>query len=203
MLAAIEHGMVRRIVDAPASYAFYTVIPRQVWRVAGLDTWYKHQYPRYALDADGTVHAAGFFEERKPLALQLGGGQWVAWKLSQSAIWRRLDWSRVTAADIGLCLSVVRRSRDLLAAQYPGIEFRIISWPGSNAAERSVNETLLDGFRHMGITVDVVDDILPGYTTDATPFVLSSFDHHPSALANRLLARHVLNKIESGQSLHR
>jgi hypothetical protein len=109
----------------------------------------------------------------------------------------------VTAANIRLYLSVVRRSRDLLAVQYPGIEFRIILWPGDNAAERSVIETLLDGFRHMGMAVDLVDDILPGYMTDATPFVLSrSFDHHPSALANRLLARYVLNKIESQHSLH-
>jgi hypothetical protein len=74
MLAAIEHGMVRRIVDTPASHAFYTVVARHVWRVAGLDAWTNHVFPRYALDADGTVHAAGFFEERKPQALQLGVG---------------------------------------------------------------------------------------------------------------------------------
>ncbi len=207
MLALIEHGMVRRVVDDTSpSHAYYTAIPDHVWRVAGL-TALTHQ-PRYVLDADGTVQAAGFFRDPKPLALRLGLGRRVADQLEKSAILRRLEHPglflsfdvvepMITEDDMRLYLAVVSRSRELLSAQYPGIEFRIILWPGRNTAERSTNEILRDGFRRMGIAVDLVEDILPGYTTDDAPFVLSSLDPHPNALANRLLARHVLNQMES------
>jgi hypothetical protein len=196
MLGLIEHGMVRRVVgDASPSHAYYTAIADHVWRVAGRTRWIKNQ-PRYVLDADGTVQAAGFFDDPKTLA---GLGRRVAYQLEKSAIWRSLDLvqSMITEDDIRLYLAMVRRSRDLLSAQYPGIEFRIILWPGRNTVERSTIETLRDGFRRMGTAVDLVEDILPGYTTDEAPFVLSTLDAHPNALANRLLARYVLNEMES------
>ena len=197
MLAAIEHGMVRRVVDAPPGHAYYIAIPDHVWRVAGRTAWIRHQ-PRYVLDSDGTVQAAGFYEDPEPLALRLGLGRTVANQLDKSAMWRTLNLrSMITEDDTRLYLAMVRRSRDLLTAQYPGIEFRIILWPGRDAAQRSTNETLRDGFRRMGTAVDLVEDILPGYTIDEAPFVLSSLDAHPNALANRLLARYVVNKMES------
>ena len=47
----------------------------------------------------------------------------------------------------------------------------------------------------MGTSLHLVEDILPGYNTDRSPYILSSADHHPNALADRLLAQYVLNKI--------
>src|SRR5580700_8970859 len=35
MLAQIEHGIVRRVVDGSPQYAYYIAIPHHVWRVAG------------------------------------------------------------------------------------------------------------------------------------------------------------------------
>jgi hypothetical protein len=47
----------------------------------------------------------------------------------------------------------------------------------------------------MGIPLDLVEDILPGYNIDRGKFQLTSVDTHPNALANRLLAQYVLGKV--------
>ncbi len=196
MLAVIEHGIVGAVVESNPDYAFYIAIPDHVSRVAGLKSWIKHQ-PRYKLDANGTPHSAGFFEERKPLGLRLGLGRRVTAQLEKSAIWRRLDLieSKPTAYDWRLYFALVQRARDLVARQYPGIKFRVILWGSNDAVERSAAVTLRDGFSRMGIPVDLVEDILPGYRARWARYVLSPLDTHPNALADRLVARYILEKI--------
>jgi hypothetical protein len=192
MLAEVEHGIVRRVVDTTPRYAYYVAIPGHVWRVAGLVSWGGHA-PRYVLDADGTVHQEGYFEDRRPLHERLGIHRGVR-QLKKSAIWRMLESpdSRITDDDLRLYFAVVRRSQELLNAQYPGIQFRVILWPVRNDP---AYEKLRVGFIRMGIPLDVVDDILPGFRTDQSGFILSPADHHPNAVANRLIAQYVLNKI--------
>jgi hypothetical protein len=91
---------------------------------------------------------------------------------------------------------MVRRSQELLAIQYPGIQFRIILWPNQNVPqERAIYEKMRDGFRRMEIPVDLVEDILPGYNTNREKFQISPTDDHPNALANRLIAQYLLNQI--------
>jgi hypothetical protein len=51
----------------------------------------------------------------------------------------------------------------------------------------------------MGIPLYLVEDILSGYSTDRAPYILGSLDHHPNALANRLLAQYILSKIAQSQ----
>lgn len=197
MLAALEHGMVRRVVDTAPGYAYYVAIPHHVWRVAGRVPWLRHE-PRYVLDADGTLHRAGYFEDHQPLALRLGLGRRVAALLDKSAMWQRFTAadSHVTDEDIRLYLAMVRRSQELLTAQYPGIQFRVILWPGHSVEQRSIYEKMRAGFLGMGIPVDLVEDILPGYRTNEARFTLSPGDTHPNALADRLLAQHILHQIE-------
>src|SRR5262249_18549157 len=48
MLAAIEHGVVRRVVESPPRYAIYLAHADHVRRVAGLVSWGAHS-PRYRL----------------------------------------------------------------------------------------------------------------------------------------------------------
>ena len=104
--------------------------------------------------------------------------------------------SRITEDDFHTYFAVVRRSQVLLTAQYPGIQFRVILWPNQHVAqERATYERLREEFSRMGIPVDLVEDILPGYSVDRSPYILSSTDHHPSALANRLLAHYVLSEM--------
>jgi hypothetical protein len=197
MLAEIEHGMVQRVVDTTPRYAYYVAIPNHVWRVAGRVAWGGHA-PRYVVDADGTVRQEGNFENRKPLALQLGLGSRVDRQLGKSAIWRMLSMGdfRITDDDFRTYFAVVRRSQMLLAAQYAGIQFRVLLWPNQHVAQqREAYEKLREGFSRMGIPVDLVEDILPNYSTDRSPYILSSTDHHPNALANRMLAQHILSEI--------
>ena len=197
MLAEIEHGRVQRVVDTTPRYAYYVAIPNHVWRVAGRVAWGGHA-PRYVVDADETVRQEGNYENRKPLALRLGFGSRVDRQLSKSAMWRMLSMSdsRITDDDFRTYFAVVRRSQMLLTAEFPGIQFRILLWPNQHVAQqREVYEKLREGFGRMGIPVDLVEDILPDYSTDRSPYILSSTDHHPSALANRMLAQHILSEI--------
>jgi hypothetical protein len=192
MLAAIETGMVGRVVDTTPRRVYYVAIPHHVWRAAGRVGWI-HHVPRYVLAPDGTPQRAGYFGGSKPLARQLEV------RLNKSAIWRKLmvrD-SPITDDDIRLYLAVIRRSQELITTQYPGIEFRILLWPGQvgSAAQRSTYEKIRDGFLRIGIPVDLVEDILPGYNTDPEKFQLSSVDTHPNALANRLLAQYVVSTL--------
>jgi hypothetical protein len=124
---------------------------------------------------------------------------WIEGQLNKAAIWRRLlmNDSRITDDDICLYLAMIGRTQELITTQYPGIQFRIILWPGQggSVAQRSTYEKIRDGFLRMGIPVDFVEDILPGYNTDREKFQLSSMDTHPNALANRLLAQYVVSKL--------
>jgi hypothetical protein len=197
MLAEIERGVVQRVVDTPPRYAFYTAIPNHVWRVAGRVAWGGNA-PRYVLDADGTVHQAGNLGDREPLALRLGLGRRVDAQLKKSAAWQTLSMGdyRITDEDLRLYFAVVLRSQELLKAQYPGIQFRVILWPSMSGGQQPVTyDKLRDGFRRMGIQVDLAEDILPGYSTDRSPFILSSADKHPNARADRMIAQYVLNQI--------
>lgn len=199
MLAAIEHGMVHRLVDTTPQYAFYIATPDHVWRVAGRVPWGGNA-PRYVLHADGTVDQEGNFQDRKTLdeRLGLGNNSRIRGQLDKSAMWRILPAgeSRITDDDIRLYFAVVRRSQQLLAAQYPGIQFHIILWPNQNVPQqRYAYEKLRDGFRQMGIPLHLVEDILPGYDTDRSKYILGPADHHPNALADRLLAQYILSQI--------
>jgi len=196
MLAAIAHGIVGRVVDTPPRYAYYIALPTHVWRAAGRVSWGLHA-PRYVQAADGKLYQMGNFENRRPLAVRLGLNPHIAGQLNKSAMWRMLGMSdsRVTDDDIRLYLAIVRRSQDLLTAEYPGIQFRVILYPYQDAAQRATYEKLREGFGQMGIPVDIVEDILPGYKTDRSKFILSAEDTHPNALTNRLLAQYVLNRI--------
>ena len=86
------------------------------------------QSPRYILEPDGNVQRAGSFEQTKrtrwPFESQ------VRWELDKSAIYRTLAnrEPRASEDDVRLTLATVPRSRNLLAAEYPGIQFHVILW---------------------------------------------------------------------------
>lgn len=197
MLAATESGMVRRVVDTNPKYAFYVAIPNHVWRVAGRTAWGEHA-PRYVLDSNGTPRQTGHFEDREALGLRLGLGHRISGQLDKSATWRMLSMgdSRITDEDIRLYLAVVRQSRDLLTAQYPDIQFEVILWPNQDVPQqRAAYEKIQQGLRQMDIPFVRVEDILPGYQADRSPYILSPTDHHPNALADRMLAQYVVTRL--------
>jgi hypothetical protein len=200
MLAGLEHDRVQQLVDTPPTYAFYVAAPIHVWRVAGRTSWGRHA-PRYVLTEDGTVRQAGYYDT-KSLDEKLGFGydSRIMGQLDKSALWRTLSNRdfRVTDDDIRLYLAVVRRSQELLTAQYPGIQFHIILWPNQNAPQqRYVYEKMRTGFLQMGYPVHLVEAILPDYWShDRSRYILGPGDHHPNALADRLLAKFVLSVMQ-------
>jgi hypothetical protein len=195
MLAAIESGMVRRAVDTTPRYAYYVALPDHVGRVAGKVAWIKRE-PRYVLDPDETVRRAGFFEDHRPVSQQLGIHRGLR-QLSKSATWRTLDLreSNITDDDLRLYFAIVRRSQELLKAQYPGIHFRVILYPEYDGSEGTTYEKLREGFGKMDIPLDLIKDILPCYESNSVQFMLSPNDTHPNALADRLIAQYVLNRL--------
>lgn len=200
MLAEIEQGQVGRVVDCSPKYAIYGAITDHVRRAAGKIPYSKHA-PRYILEPDGNVRRVGNFELKQralsPFEAKLG------WEFGKSAIYRLLAnrEPRVSEDDVHLTLAIVRRSRDLLAAEYPGLQFHVILWrPGEGEEDIAVYRELQDGFRQMNLPVHLVEDILPGYRLAyRSKYAISSTDGHPNALADCLLANYVLTKIVSAE----
>jgi hypothetical protein len=199
MLAEIQKGLVNQIVDCQPDYAIYQALPHHVARVAGKVSFGKHA-PRYQLDPDGTVSFGGHFDDEKEISSLLGDE--LRWQLGKSAIYRMLERQDrdVSEEDIRLLLSIVRRSNDLLAVDYPGIKFHVILWDRGGKNENTIYRKLQDGFSQMNIPIHLVEDILPGYTLDSSKYWLSTSDKHPNALADRILASYVLAKIVSNGS---
>jgi len=197
MLAAIEHGRVEKIVDGGAQEAFYVAIPDHVWRVAGKVPWGGNA-PRYVLAADGSVVQHGVMKDQPTLADRLHLKHGVR-QLNKWALWRAISnpEGRITPDDIRLYLAVVERSREDLEAQFPGIRFRILLWPpqDTDAQHRRVYEQMRDGFQRMQIPTYLVQDALPGYSTDREKYILSTVDRHPNALADQILAQYVLQLV--------
>jgi hypothetical protein len=209
MLAQIESGMVGRIVNSAPRYAIYSGFSEHIARVAGKVPWGRHG-PRYQLAPDGSVQLVGHFDasqasrhsppHESPLQDEL------RWQLSKSALYNALDSALLhrlpvpSEADARLLLAIVRRSRDLLVAEYPGIQFHVILWKFPSDDERVVSG-LQRGFEQMGISVHPIEEILPDFDAKPTKYLISSEDGHPNAQANRMIADYVVNKILASRTL--
>jgi hypothetical protein len=216
MLAAIEDGRVRRVVDSRPRYAIYVAIIEHGARAGrqGQDG-----APRYRLDPDGEPRLNGHFhdEGRAPgflgshvFRIIPGAAPWLRWQLGKSSIYRKTctrnaATTLTTLDDIHLSLAIVRKSRELLLEDYPGLEFHVIFWPTQFTQCRALHREMLDGFRQLNMPVHRVEEILPGYDLEVpdryqTRYVLAPSDWHPNALANRLLAQYVVTKILPAES---
>jgi hypothetical protein len=193
MLAAIESGRVRQIVQAPPRYAIYQAIPDHVARVAGKIPYGKHS-PRYRLGADGNASRDGHFDDGQKFLTGIEAR--LQGQLRKSAIYQTFASAepRTNDNDVRLLLALVRKSKDLLSAEYPGIEFHVILWRNFDF-EKDTYRELLEGFSKMNIPVHQVENILPGYNTAPEKYFLSTFDRHPNALADRLIAKYIVSQI--------
>ena len=189
MLSALEHGLVDKVVGRDSiTYAVYEAIPGHIARAVGRVPFHKHA-PRYRLASDGRAQFVGRFDD--PPTSRLG---WLRLKLEKSALFRFLVYDRqrawVSDADLHLYLMIVRRSRDLLVARYPGARFEVLLWgDGSDMDQR-----IADGLGGFGIPVHRVPDILPDFEDylRGSKYRLSRTDAHPDSVANALLARYLI-----------
>jgi hypothetical protein len=198
MLAEIEGGRVGRIADCSPKYAIYLALAHHAKRASGKVFSSMHG-PRYVLDPDGIPRRVGNFGEQEKVPSPFEAE--LRWQLGKSAIYRRLTQiePRIDKDDVRLMLAIVGRSRDLLAAEYPGIQFHVILWPSRQGDQAVAYRELQEGFRQMNIPVHRVEDILLGdtFTFGSSKYAISATDSHPNALADRLLANYVLTKIVS------
>lgn len=201
MLAAIQHGVVRRVVDCQPRYAIYQAIQDHALRVAGKVPFGRHG-PRYVLDDDGSVQQQGHFDDQRPPVASTEAHAFhfletASHALQGSGLYHMLTSrsARVSNEDVNLLLAVVRTSRDQLVAEYSGLEFHVLLWP--DETDEKTHKELEDGLRKLKITLHLVEDILPRYNEDKDMYLIPG-DRHPNALANRLLSEYLTSKMLIG-----
>lgn len=100
MLAAVEHGMVERIVDCRPRWIIYQALPTHVARAAGQTSWDRHG-PRYALE-DGEAKYTGHFDDGRSkvgliytkIAAQIAKSFFIRSLL----VWRRIESQSLTSS---------------------------------------------------------------------------------------------------------
>jgi hypothetical protein len=195
MLAEIEHGLVSHAVKCRPDVAIYGALADHAFRAAGKVAYGLHG-PRYQLTSDGGVRATGRFDDDQPPAASRLAR--IRSHLRKSALFRLLAdrVQPVTPQETDLVFAIVKRSKDLLSAIYPGIRFHVILWRVM-PEEQAVYEEMERGFAKLNLPIHRVEDILPGYTLGAKslPYVIDAEELHPNAHANRVLADYVLTHI--------
>lgn len=194
MMSAIETGRVKQTVRTPPRTIIYTALPDHIARVVGKIPYGRHS-PHYAyvLQPDGTVHFDGHFDDAHQSRLEAS----IRGQLRKSALYLWIDnvfRPSTNDDDLRLLLALVRQSRNRLKADYPDAEFHIILWRNF-PYEQKTYEKMQAGFAEMHIPVHLVENILPGYNSNPKQYWLTGENAHPNALANRLIAQYVTEKI--------
>ena len=96
-------------------------------------------------------------------------------------------------------MAVLRKSKEILEADYPGVQTHIILWPTRSKDYPDDFRGIVEGCRRLRIPVHRVENILPGYDVELPPWQLTAYvvdtDGHPNAHANRILADYVVHTI--------
>lgn len=188
MLAILEHRLEAPAMTGRPVLGVYQAIPSHIYRVLGRTSW--DPGPRYRLGPDGAAHFAGrFMSARASLALNL---------LYRSFLVRKLvdGWNqRLGDEDYRLFFAVVDAARKEFVARYPGADFLVLYWDARTPSREflELDRRMLAGFAVRGIRVVTASQALPGYPAEAERYLLSHHDAHPNALADRALARYLVD----------
>ena len=188
MLAAIDCGMIRRIVSKPPVVAIYGLTSGAIQRALGLNEGYPPGYkphtPRYVKGAKGEVVLSGHFDDH-PGSFSVRIDSW----LNQSQIFERVwgDRRPLWPGDNEFLGLMVRASAERLRSLFPACTFEVMVLSPDGFAGQ------VAAIRRQGITVRVLDDFLPGWSEDWDGLRLK--DGHPNAEANRLTAEYILKEI--------
>jgi len=185
MLSALEHGIVKDIIDCTPKYAIYQGLISHLRRAVNKTTWTDNNGPKYVLDENGEPVYSGQFDV--PTTLTWGRSQ-----LRKSQIIRALINPRVTHRDIELLVAVTDASRNWIERRYPGSQFHMLFWDERqdlNSAE------IVAQLRKKEITLHLVSEILPDFHDDELKYVISIHDRHPNQSAHMRIAEYVSNKI--------
>jgi hypothetical protein len=181
MLRQIETGQMAKIVERP-NLVIYEAIPDHVRRLGGYAEWDRYG-PRYVLEPGGSVRYAGPFHRHADKLAPFIRQCWTCRFIAAHVKWRRLP------ADVALFTAVVSRARDLIERR-DGARFLVVLWDDSGRSRELIRE--LDQKK---ITVYRVTEIIPDLKTDRSKYVISPFDLHPNATANRLIGEYLARAI--------
>lgn len=190
MLAILQHRLEAPSLTRPPVAAVYQAIPSHVYRALGRTTW--DAGPRYEPEPGGGVRYAGrFLSPQAVLRLNL---------LYRSFLLRRVidGWNqRLSRDDYDRFFRIVAEARRVFEDRYPGAAFVVLYWDTRQVdpASLEMDRVLLEGFGRHGLRVVTASDALPGYPDAARRYLLSEHDAHPNALAYRLLARHLVDRV--------
>jgi hypothetical protein len=101
-----------------------------------------------------------------------------------------------TEADLRLYFAIVDRSFSLFKRRWPKAALHIISWDVHPKFANGV-ERFHAGLRNVPAKMHMIDDILPGYTSETNKYGLHPADLHPNPMAYELAATYVAEKIIS------
>jgi hypothetical protein len=178
-LRALEVGRLDPVLSAGKRYIVYTGIPDHAYRVVTG----ARRGPVYALQGDGGVK-------------YLGSGE-AGWEVFAVAMANRSLFLRNFVVmplfdtnpsyNVPLYTALVRQAGRIAREKY-GAKFTVIFWddPGS-----SVSAEVIAAFDKAGIAYIRVSTILPGFLQDDSLYRLSSYDAHPNALADHLIAQYL------------
>ena len=188
MLAALESGLVDRVVADEPRLAIYLAIPDHVNRAAGRKDWDTNG-PRYVLASDGTTRFEGQFDD--------------VWDV-HSAIVRILRKSYIVqrllphlgegcVADFDLFGAIVASSRTIIKNSYPNSEFHVILWAESEDEE--TNGRVLNSLEQLGIIVHLVSDFVPDIEDGAKYRLDQREGGHPTTFAYDRFADYIVDEV--------
>ena len=201
MLAALEHGLTTKVVDCAVrdvKYVIYSATSDHVRRAAGLREMDLYRGPRYVLGADGGVSYQGQFGAKRSEVER------IERLLTKSFFYRRLVggdaiyYRRTNSKDVALYLAIVDSARRRVKGLYPDAEFHVLFW-GNDALgldkDGWLAKQMLDGLREEGLSVHLVNDILPGADDNSPDYLMVHFSLHPNAEANDRIGEYVAQRI--------
>jgi hypothetical protein len=199
MLSALQHGLVDNAVDCDrerVSHVLYQAISDHIRRSAGR-AWWITRGPKYGLTEDGGVKLNGRFEDDDDHDEDRSVAQLLGTQILKSMIYRAIVEGRhvpkYSQETIDLYLEIIDESRRFVRSNYPCAELHVLLWDEDDIDNRAVR----DGLRQDGIDVHLMSDILPNYEVGDLneAYRLHATDNHPNALANELIAGHVIREI--------
>jgi len=193
MLAALQAGLVERLVSCRSTHFIYLTIAEHIARVAGLASWDKHG-PRFKLDPAGAVVRDGHFDDPGWLwGLWVPPG-WVTTALERFFTWQKL-FGRAReprAADLTLFLAVIREAARLAQAKYPASDFLVILWDGRDDTRLG---TIALELQSAGMAVRRLTSAIPDFRSHWLRYILSVHDPHPNQLQHELLAADIVSHV--------
>ncbi|MEZ6016127.1 MAG: hypothetical protein R3F49_13490 [Planctomycetota bacterium] len=186
-LAALQSGLVDKVLHSAPKLALYLAIPDHGARVSGRKAWDAHG-PWYRV-ADGKVERAGAFHDRPAAAI--GSRVWISKQLYKSALFGRLrpEPYQVLDSELRNLEAVLGELKDELVRRYPDVQFHVLAWEGPPNWWAS-----MDRVRERGIEVHKIRDMVPGLAEGASIPTIKH-DPHPTREVYDAIARYVVEHL--------